>query len=126
MDAVWLSFDPASPKIALRFTVEPRATGLVGTDTELIVGFLLLMVTLATEVTAGWYPSVTDKVAVTIASSLQLIVGVRVVVPVVVHTVPGPADLTNVHDFVTGSPSGSVTVPRSETVEPSFPAYGPP
>ena len=77
-----VSCDPASANTALRFAVAPSATGPAGTVTEVIVGGRLEIVTLAIEITAGWNPSVTESVAVTSASSLHVIVGVNVVVPV--------------------------------------------
>src|SRR3954470_22774671 len=120
-DVEWVSCEPASANTALRFAVAPSAMA-AGTVTEVIVGGLLEIVTLAVVVTAGWNPSVTESVAVTSASSLQVIVGVNVVDPVEVQTVPGLAPHANDHDLVTGSLSGSVALPLSATGEPSLPA----
>ena len=117
---------PGVGKPELRLTDAPRATGTIGTVAEEMVGLRFSIVTLATEVTAVWYPSLTDSVAVTSASSLHVIVGVKVVVPVVVHDTPGLVGHAKVHDFVTASESGSGAVPVSRDRRPSVPTYGPP
>ena len=95
--------------------------------TPLTVGASFAIVTVAVLVVGGLIPSSALSVAVTTASSLHVSVGVSVVSPVGVHTVPGSApDTAKDQSTETGSLSGSDAVRASGTGGPWEPVYGTP
>ena len=124
--AVWVSRGLASANVALIAIGVVIGICPVGAVTA-TVGATLLNVNVADDVAGVWNPSVTDNVAVTIASSLHVTVGCNVLVAAGVHVVPGLAAVTpNDHDVCTGSPSGSIADACKATVLLSAAEYGPP
>src|SRR4029078_3698820 len=80
--AVCVSWVPASVNDALVPIAVASGSGGAGTVSAPSAGAALAKVTVATDVTGAWYGSITLNVAVTTASSLQVIVGESVFTPV--------------------------------------------
>src|SRR4051794_10756135 len=93
--AVCVSFVPGSVNVAPMLTGAVCGTSVVGALTVPSVGATFATVTCAFEITGALNWSRADIVAVTTASSLHVIVGVSVVVPVGTQTVPGPPEVLN-------------------------------
>jgi hypothetical protein len=126
MAAVCESFVPTSLKVACNAIGVATCNGEIGIVIESIVGATFAMFTSAVDVTGAFAPSLADNVAVTMASSLHVTVGLSEVDPLREHAVPGEPVHVIDQLIPSGPPPGFVTVPCSVTGDPSIPAYGPP